>query len=234
MTTDPSYEEVENRVRDVELRLRELHVEMQQTAARRKPKWLSPVWATIIVAFIGFATNAVVGRIQSANSQAIEKLRLESDLILKAIETGDHEAAAKNLTFLLDAGLISDPEGRIARLREDASGAPMLPSPERTYRLDAAIVLYESSDCAEPSLTTLTPPGTRNLGGDSDKVRSIEVKGGYWVVYQHAEWHEHPEIHGSGASKALGKGRYTQSDLEKWGLDKGISSVKFVGHENSP
>jgi hypothetical protein len=47
--------------------------------------------------------------------------------MLKAIETGKPEAAAKNLIFLVKIGLINDPSGRIAALESNPQDAPVLP-----------------------------------------------------------------------------------------------------------
>ena len=78
-------------------------------------------------------------------------------------------------------------------------------------------------------LANIDSNGSRQLGLNSDKAQSIEVLGGNWVVYLHAEWDEDMPMHGPRTSRALGPGKYTQADLASGDLDRGISPVKFVG-----
>lgn len=57
----------------------------------------------------------------------LERQKFQSELILKAIETGNSEAATKNLLFLLRLGFIEDPTGRIGQLQNNPQDAPVLP-----------------------------------------------------------------------------------------------------------
>jgi hypothetical protein len=67
--------------------------------------------------------------IQGRSQLDIERLKFESSVILKAIETGDREESRKNLAFVLQAGLIKDPGHKIAALIEHADNIPVLPAP---------------------------------------------------------------------------------------------------------
>lgn len=66
----------------------------------------------------------------------LERLKFESGLILKALDTGDHEQAAKTLTFFARAGLIPSHEKRILKLTEEKDGTeiPTLPSTPTPFR----------------------------------------------------------------------------------------------------
>jgi hypothetical protein len=57
----------------------------------------------------------------------LEKQKFESSLILQAIATGEQEAAKRNLTFLVSAGFLRDPDGKIRNL--PLPDTPVLPSP---------------------------------------------------------------------------------------------------------
>ena len=61
------------------------------------------------------------------NALDVEKLRLESKLIIQSIQTGDPEDAKKNLSFLISAGLVNDRDGKIAKAIADLSATPVLP-----------------------------------------------------------------------------------------------------------
>lgn len=61
-----------------------------------------------------------------ANSK-LDREKFETNLILKSIETGDPGRAAQNLDFLVKAGLISDPGGKISALVKDPAMIPVLP-----------------------------------------------------------------------------------------------------------
>lgn len=55
-------------------------------------------------------------------------LKLESDLLLSAIKTGDVAVAKKNILFLLDADLLKDRSGRIRAATANPETTPVLPS----------------------------------------------------------------------------------------------------------
>ena len=136
---------VEVDLRERELRLKEreqanknadLELRQKQEAAS---KWRSPLVVAIFTAAAAAVGNAGVTLVngilqrdlESAKRDAelrIEESKAESGRILEMIKTGNTEGAAKNLAFLLDTALVTDPK-RAAKLRQylDTHGAPVLP-----------------------------------------------------------------------------------------------------------
>jgi hypothetical protein len=114
------------RLREEELKLR--REELQAKLAADKGQGFTAVTGTLAVALIGLLGAAIAGLIQAHSNHTTEKRKFESDLILKAIETGDLEASTRNLGFLLKAGFIADPQGTIAALAKEEETVPVLPA----------------------------------------------------------------------------------------------------------
>jgi putative chitinase len=109
----------------------------------------SPLTIVIITGIIGLIGAAVANVLQNRSNLKLEREKFRfnaqlerekftSALILKAIETGNTEAAAKNLLFLLDTKLIDDSSGGIAKLRQNPQDAPVLPNPNVPVPLSAS------------------------------------------------------------------------------------------------
>lgn len=115
------------RLRSEELELR--REELRQNAAKsRIGGWSSPVTLTLLGGAITILSGMALATWQGSGNLKLERQKFESALILKAIETGDQQVAAKNLLFLLNLGLISDPNGKIAGLAANPDQAPVLPT----------------------------------------------------------------------------------------------------------
>lgn len=110
---------------DLDLRKRELLLKEKEL---KRNRFSSPGGVAGMTAALGLVLAVVSNYLQSQSNLALEHSKAESALIIKAIETGDSKAAARNLVFLLDAGLIGDPSGRIAALRVKPEESPFLPS----------------------------------------------------------------------------------------------------------
>jgi len=89
----------------------------------------SPLTLAIITGIIGLIGAGVANVLQTRSNLQLERQKFESSLMLKAIETGKPEAAAKNLLFLVKVGLINDASGKIASLESKPEDAPVLPVP---------------------------------------------------------------------------------------------------------
>jgi len=92
-----------------------------------RPSAASPLTLAIITGIIGLIGAGVANVLQTRSNQTLERQKFESSLMLKAIETGKPEAAAKNLLFLVKVGLIDDASGKIASLESKPEDAPVLP-----------------------------------------------------------------------------------------------------------
>jgi len=88
----------------------------------------SPVTATLIVALVGLGGTGLGAFFSSRATLELQKREFETKLIVKGIETGDRDVAARNLSFFVEAGFINDPEGKIAKLAKNPSSSPVLPA----------------------------------------------------------------------------------------------------------
>lgn len=115
------------RLRSEELALRREEFEHKR---RQESKWInaSPLMITIISGIIGLTGAGIANFYQSRANLQLEREKSQSSLILKAIETGNPEDAAKNLLFLVRMGLVSDSSGKIAALQRSPGDAPVLPA----------------------------------------------------------------------------------------------------------
>jgi len=142
--------ETEVRARELALFEREQANKDAELALRRdeqaRSRWTNPLVVAILAAALAAVSNAVIavvnGKLQRALEAskrdaelAIEESKAESVRILEMIKTGETETAAKNLTFLLDTGLVTGTP-RAVRLREflahrQPGTGPALPAPTR-------------------------------------------------------------------------------------------------------
>jgi hypothetical protein len=76
-------------------------------------------------------------------TEALERKKFETSLILDAIKTPSRADAIRNLKFFVAAGFVTDTDGRIAKLNDDSLpsiGAPSQESAGRALRSTGAIV----------------------------------------------------------------------------------------------
>jgi hypothetical protein len=116
---------------ELALRQRELAFKEQELAAKRHDQaaspWTNPLVLAILAAAIAAVGNAVVATVNGRMQRrlevtkrdaelALEATKAESTRILELIKTDDTEKVAENLTFLIDAGLVTEQE-RVKKLR---------------------------------------------------------------------------------------------------------------------
>lgn len=93
--------------------------------------------STASAAFLGLVVTGIGYFIQSSLNRGLERERLQGQLILKAIETGDSEKARANLKFFVQTGLLDDRTGKIAAALKEAEKKletiPVLPSTGSTF-----------------------------------------------------------------------------------------------------
>jgi hypothetical protein len=77
---------------------------------KSRSSWSNPIVVAILGASLAGIGNAGVALINGYQSQYTEKQKAEDGRLLEAIKTGNPDAAAVNLQFLLDLKLISNPE----------------------------------------------------------------------------------------------------------------------------
>lgn len=96
-----------------------------------RKKDVSPLLLTILGA-IGTGILAISNSFfQGKQAHDLEQDKLRSTLILKAIESPDAEERKKALAFYVQAGLLSDPQGKIAAIK--AENIPQAPESEGRF-----------------------------------------------------------------------------------------------------
>src|ERR1700730_2552144 len=76
-----------------------------------------------------FVANSQIEQQKFETGSNLERQKFESNLILQAIATGKRVTAQKNLEFLVSAGFLPDPEGKIRELTKRPADTPVLPAP---------------------------------------------------------------------------------------------------------
>ncbi len=99
--------EIANAEREVNLKARELEINISEAG---KSAWKNPLVIAIFAATVAAAGNAIVAVVNGYQTRQLEDKKSEQTRILEMIKTGDPDKAADNLQFLLDTGLIKDPE----------------------------------------------------------------------------------------------------------------------------
>lgn len=141
--TEVAFRERELALQEREQVTRESELQLKEREHRRAA-WRNPLFIAILAAAIAAAGNAVVTMVNGTLQRKIEDQKSEQARILEMIKTGDPDKAAENLQFLLDAGLITNPE-RAEKLRvflaerEPGSG-PTLATPSSSAAILGSIV----------------------------------------------------------------------------------------------
>jgi putative chitinase len=128
---DSELMKLEIKMKETELAIKQ--AELQSKANEKpappapRPGATSPLTIAVITGIIGLLGAGVANILQTRSNLQLERQKFESSLMLKAIETGNPEGAARNLLFLIKVGLIQDPSGKIAALEAKPQDAPVLP-----------------------------------------------------------------------------------------------------------
>src|SRR5437016_469857 len=114
---------------EIKLKREELQIRRGELS---KSLWSSPLLLALLGLFATITVNIVQNFFQSNASRSLERQKFESSLIQKAVETADKDDAAKRLRFLLDLGLITDENGKIAGYVAHPDTIPL--QPQDLYR----------------------------------------------------------------------------------------------------
>ncbi|SAL88769.1 hypothetical protein AWB74_08722 [Caballeronia arvi] len=157
------------REREVAVKEKELTIKEAENAAS---KWRNPLVVAIFAAAVAAAGNAVVALTNGIFQRQLETQTSEHSRILEMIKTGDPDKAATNLKFLLDAGLVADPDNyrklkAFLDTRKAGSG-PTLPAPE-SQRIVGQVVTSHAGDSPED-------------GPDATSCVSADVANGWHIV----------------------------------------------------
>ncbi|MGX5828698.1 S1 family peptidase [Mesorhizobium sp. 43Arga] len=207
----------------------------------------TPAQASVAAAIIALASGVVGGLIQGATSRdvegekskgslAIEKLKAEANielekqkfettLILKATEAPRREDQIRNLKFFLNAGFISDPDGKIAKM--DEASFPSLPPPTTTAPTPGDIFKH-----TRPSVGYLTFTYVDNAGAQAKRTSTcfIVSKDGFALTAAHAV--SAPDDGNAGRAQlsvSLGDGQSRPATIVKVDANIDIALLKLPG-----
>ncbi|MFP5263724.1 MAG: tetratricopeptide repeat protein [Blastocatellia bacterium] len=143
---------------ELEIKRKELEVKLEELKPTRVLK-LSSFSPTTIAAIIGLLATGIGFVIQSNVNRQLERDKFQSQLILKAIETGDPEKALANLRFFLQTGLLDDTTGRITialgKGEEKLESIPVLPPGTARPSYEEARKLFEQAlELSSPDAST--------------------------------------------------------------------------------
>jgi len=171
MTLEDRKLAAEMRFREVELQLK--REEFQARLATQGSRWpiLVPVW----VAILGLVGGMLLTVLQGYFNGQLEKDKAQSSLILKAIETGNVKDSATNLRFLIEAGLLEDPSGKITALLNKPEDVPKLPGSHSVESILPGSVEATSTDsieffCQDPA----NPQASVQLGIDQNQLPATQ------------------------------------------------------------
>ena len=103
-------------------------MENKQEPKEKKGFTINPVVGTVLVAVIGLLGTGIGASVGGYYSIQLEKEKLRSNLILKAVETTDPQSALNYLKLLSDTGLVSDLDVTIEQWEKDPDAVPLRPN----------------------------------------------------------------------------------------------------------
>jgi len=113
------------------IELERVRLELERLRAQAHPESKSPsstrrasINPTVLVALIGVVGTVLAGILQAFNSTSLERARLRSTLITKAIELPSREESVKYLQFLRDTKLVEGIDAPIERYVERPDKVP--------------------------------------------------------------------------------------------------------------
>lgn len=158
------------REREIAIREREQATKESDLLIRQKEhaasRWRNPLTVAVFAAAVAAAGNAVVAYVNGQGQTKLELNKSEQARIFEMIKTGDPDKAAANLSFLLDAGLITD-----GALRSDLSKYLRDREPGTGAALSTVIIARDFPDLV--SIFEGTPVAEVELDSSRDAVRRL-------------------------------------------------------------
>jgi hypothetical protein len=159
-------DELTSKERELALKEREVVAREREIALKaeelKRSRWLNPVVLGLFAATAGLIGNIIIARVNNDNTQAVERLRLQSNLIVEAIKT-DPKSACTNLTFLVGLGFIDDGQKAI-QTACNASSPQTRPSIQLTTSNDLrGIVLNEERSPIAGAKVTVVGLGNEDI-----------------------------------------------------------------------
>lgn len=124
---EDSYREREFQLREREIAAREREVSARERETKGSP-WQNPLVIGVFAAALALIGNIFVTVSNNRNSQEVERIRAQSNLVFEAIKTNQVDAC-KNLDFFVQLGLLEDPHEAIHQsCTTNPTTAPSLPA----------------------------------------------------------------------------------------------------------
>ena len=127
---------------------------LEVSGSPKKPK-LSAAMASIIVALITVAGTMTVGYMAGFFNSQVQQEKFEADLIVKLADVSEVRTR-ENLYFFLDAGLLTDPSGKLREQLNRPGGLAM--SPTAAAPAQAAPPTVNPTTAPAPVATTSNRP----------------------------------------------------------------------------
>ena len=137
-------------------------------ANKTKSFSINPVMGTVIVAIIGLLGTGIGASIGGYYSIKLEKEKLRSSLILKAVETTDPNSALNYLKLLKNTGLVKDLDVTIEEWTDNPEAVPLRPNPNQ-------IALQEMDDMNKDVRIASTDKLIAEEAGNPEIIREILV-----------------------------------------------------------
>ena len=91
--------------REVAAKEREVSLKSEEL---RRSRWGNPLVIALLAATVGLLGNMGVAYLNNRNSERVERLREQSNLLVDVVKTDDSKQSCKNLIFLVSLGLLDD------------------------------------------------------------------------------------------------------------------------------
>lgn len=105
--------------------------------------------ATIMTGLIAFIAVLAGNMVNGCVAIGLERERLQSEIIIKSIETGDIDSARNNLRFFIELGLLDSNKGRLNELLGDDGRVPVLPATNTQQRNPLLLEIVDMRDPVE-------------------------------------------------------------------------------------
>src|ERR1700749_1975177 len=166
--------ESDAKFREAELKLKREELNAKLASERKSILFTSPLIVAGLTAVFGLIAAGVGAAFQWYSNNQLERSKFEFTLIQKALEIKDRREAAKNLKFLVDAGVIQSLDGgKIASLADKPESLPTYSSspisagfPEGMKFKDAIQMISEDTGisialtgCGETAMNAELTPG---------------------------------------------------------------------------
>jgi hypothetical protein len=183
--------ESDNTFRQAELDIKREELKAKTEGERRNRLFTSPLIATVLTAILGLLAAGVGAALQGYSNTKLERSKFEFTLIQKSLEIKDRKEAARNLKFLVDAGVIQSLNGeKIANLADKPENLPNYSSnpisvsfPEGTKFKDAIKIISEETEisismtgCGESATNAAINPGKVSASSPAALIETLKYR----------------------------------------------------------